>query len=196
MRRARRAVLVAPLLALACGTREPASSPAPSVAAPATPAPATTTTTTTTLPPPVWRTVRWGMKPAEVLAALPGEAVRLPRPENFGQPTPGSTDVAIPAWESDGVRFRVLLGFATGGLDRIHLVVPRPASGTCEDLEAKLVAKHGAAASREPIQTSLRGEAVTWRLPDQTIVLACTEQASLGFRSVTLDYTPPVAAGG
>jgi hypothetical protein len=87
----------------------------------------------------------------------------------------------------------VLLGFANGGLDRIHLVAPRPTSSTCEDLEKLLTARHGPPAGREPIATSLRGEAVRWRLADQTVTLACTEQVSLGFRSVTVDYTPPPA---
>jgi hypothetical protein len=183
---------VAALLVPGCGRREQPPSPAPSDAAPlATPAPATTTTTTTTLPPPVWRTVRWGMTADEVLKALPGEAVRLPRPENFGQPTPGSTDVAIAAWESEGTKYRVLFGFASGGLDRIHLVAPRPTSATCEDLEKRLTSRHGPPEGREAIATSLRGEAVRWRLADQAVTLACTEQASLGFRSVTVDYTPP-----
>ena len=188
-------VLVAVLVS-GCGTRDQPPPPPPSDAAPGAtaPAPSTTTTTTTTLPPPVWRTVRWGMTADEVLKALPGEATRLPRPENFGQPTPGATDVAIPAWESEGTKYRVLFGFASGGLDRIHLVAPRPTSATCEELEKALTARHGPPAGREAIATSLRGEAVRWQLADQTVTLACTEQAALGFRSVTVDYTPPPGA--
>ena len=191
----RRAVLLLPLLAAGCGTREPAPAPQASAAAPAaTLAPAaTTTTTTTTLPPPVWRTVRWGMTREEVLAALPGEARRLPKAENFGQPTPGATDVAIPELTMGEIRYRALFGFGGGTLDRIHLVVPRAAAGTCGDVERELTARHGAPAAREAIATSLRGESVTWNLPDQTLVLACTEQRSLGFHSVTIDRVPPGA---
>jgi hypothetical protein len=193
--RARRFAAVAlPLLAAAC-TREPA--PAPPASAPATtPAPAatTTTTTTTTLPPPVWRTVRWGMSREEVLAALPGEAKRLPRPEAFGQPTPGAAEVAIhemAAGPHGRHAYRALFGFGTGGLDRIHLVASKPTYDTCGEVERELTERHGAPSRRNEIATSLRGEAVVWTLPAETITLACTEKPSLGFRSVTVDRVPP-----
>jgi len=190
-----RAVLLLPLLAAGCGTREPAPAAQPS-SAPATtlaPVATTTTTTTTTLPPPVWRTVRWGMTREEVLAALPGEARVLPKPENYGQPTPGATDVAIPDMAMGEIKYRALFGFGDGKLDRIHLVVPKAASGTCGDVERELTERHGAPAARNEIATSLRGESMTWSLPDQTIVLACTAKPSLGFHSVTIDRTPPGA---
>ena len=191
----RRHVLVAlPFLAAACGTREPG--PAPQASPPAAtiaPAATTTTTTTTTLPPPVWRTVRWGMSREEVLAALPGEAQRLPKAEAFGQPTPGAAELAIP--ESRGARHvhRVLFGFGSGGLDRIHLVAAKPTYDTCGELERELTEAHGAPSGRSEIATSLRGEAVTWTLPAETVTLACTERPSLGFRSVTIDHVPPGA---
>src|SRR5262245_23748192 len=109
--------LCLPLAGIACGKPEPKPTPPPS-----TQAAATTTTTTTTLPVPtavptpvpVWRTVRWGMKKPEVLAALPGEAQKLGKPAEFAQPQPGSRlkpgsgDVSIPVYEADGAKFRVL----------------------------------------------------------------------------------------
>ena len=91
------------------------------------------------------------------------------------------------------IRYRALFGFGDGKLDRIHLVVPKAAYETCGDVERELTGRHGAPAGRSEIATSLRGEAVTWSLADQTIVLACTEKPSLGFRSVTIDRTPPGA---
>ena len=191
----RLAAAVFPLLAAAC-TREPA--PAPQASAPAgtlAPAATTTTTTTTTLPPPVWRTVRWGMSRDEVLAALP-EARRLGAPENFGQPTPGMTDVAIQEMAEGEKRYRALFGFGAGGLDRIHLVASKPTYDTCGEIERELTAAHGAPAGRRDIVASVPGQAVSWALPAQTITLACTEKPSLGFRAVTIDRTPPAAPVG
>jgi hypothetical protein len=191
----RLAAAAIPLLAAAC-TREPA--PAPQASAPAgtlAPAPATTTTTTTTLPPPVWRTVRWGMSREEVLAALP-DARRLKAPEAFGQPTPGSTDVVIPEMTEGALRYRVLLGFAAAGLDRIHVVVPKANIDSCGDVEKALTAMHGAPSGRGQIGGSLSGESVAWTLPAETITLACTGKPSLGFYSVTIDHVPPAAPAG
>jgi len=60
------------------------------------------------------------MTKPEVIAAFPGEAQQLAAPAEFGQGT-GSSDVAIPAYELEGVKFRVLFGFGAQGLNRIHL---------------------------------------------------------------------------
>ena len=174
-----------------CGTREQASPQAgPQHASPSA-APPTTTTTTVPAPPPVWRTARWGMTKDEVLAAFPGEAQRLAKPADFGPSRPGSSDVAIPAYEADGVKFRVLFGFESNALNRIHLAAVKPGDATCSDLEKLLTEKHSAPATRNDTGTSLRGEEFVWKRPDQTITLACAGVASLGFRSVTLIYTPP-----
>ena len=188
------ATLALPLLAAAC-TREPAPAPQASVPATTLAPAATTTTTTTTLPPPVWRTVRWGMSRDEVLAALPGEAKRLPKAEAFGQPTPGAAELAIQEMSLGPHAYRALFGFGAGGLDRIHLVAAKPTYDTCGEIERALTERHGAPSSRNEIATSLRGEAVVWTLPAETITLACTERPSLGFRSVTVDHVPPAPAG-
>ena len=176
-----------------CGTREQASQQAGSQQAPASTAPATTTTTTTTttMPPPVWRTARWGMTKDQLVAAFPGEAQRLATPIPFGAPTPGSSDVMIPAYEADGVQFRVLFGFESDALNRIHLSAVKPGDATCGDVEKNVTAKHAAPVARNNTGTSLRGEEIGWKRPDQTITLGCAGVQSLGFRSVTLIYTPP-----
>jgi len=155
-----------------------------------------TTTTTTTLPPPppVWRSAVWGMKKPELLAAFPGEAQKLPTPADFGQPRPGPTDIAIPAYEADGAAFRVLFGFGADGLGRVQLTALKPSSATCEDLEKRLTQEHAKPSSRNAIETSLRGEEILWTTPRETITLSCLEKASLNFRSVTLDYTATSAA--
>lgn len=183
--------LVGLVVIAGCGTRDQASQEAGSQQAPASTVPAATTTTTVPPPPPPWRTARWGMTRDEVLAAFPGEAQRLAKPADFGPPTPGSSDVAIPAYEADGVPFRVLFGFASNALDRIHLSAVKPGDATCVDVEKVLTAKHAAPAAWNNTGTSLRGEEIVWKRPDQTITLWCAGVPSLGFRSVTLVYTPP-----
>ena len=97
-----------------------------------------TTTTTMPSPPPVWRAARWGMKKAELLAAFPGEAQRLEQPADFGRKGEGSTDVAIPAYEIEGTKFRVLFGFDGDALTRIHLSAAKAGDATCGDLEKQL----------------------------------------------------------
>jgi hypothetical protein len=171
-----------------CGKKEAPPQAAPEPAPPTTMAP--TTTTTTTMPPPVWRAARWGMTKDEVLAAFQGEAQRLAKPAAFGPPTPGSSDIAIPAFDADGVTVRVLFGFESNALNRIHLFAAKPGDATCGDVEKAVTAKHSAPAARNNTGTSLRGEEIVWKRPDQTITLWCAGVFSLGFRSVTLMYTP------
>jgi len=160
--------------------------------APPSTVPTTSTTTTTTTmpaPPPAWRSAVWGMKKAELLAAFPGEAQKPATPADFGQPRPGPADVAIPAYEADGATFRVLFGFGADGLGRIQLTALKPSSATCEDLEKRLTQEHAKPSSWNAIETSLRGEEILWTTPRETITLSCLEKLSLGFRTVTLDYT-------
>jgi hypothetical protein len=134
------------------------------------------------------------MSKAELLAAFPGEAQRLPKAENYGQPVAGASDVAIPSWEAEGTKFRVLFAFDSGGLDRIHLSAPKPAAATCGELERQLTASHGTPASPHPTGTSLPGVATVWSSPLARITLSCFERPALGFRLVTVDYVPPGTA--
>ena len=166
------------------------------------------TTVTTTLPPPptpvptpppVWRTTHWGMKKAEVLAALPGEVQKLEKPVPFGRAQAGAgtlegqSDLTIPSYETEGAAFHVLFGFEGEALNRVHLAAIKAGPSTCADLEKALAEKHSAPTSRERLEGSLRGNAITWTKPEQTIVLTCTGVASLGFQTVTLDYKAPEA---
>jgi len=185
-------LMVSAVLA-ACGTKEQAAPPVSTRETPSSAAPTTTTTTTTTVPspPPVWGSARWGMTKDEVLAAFPGEAQRLATPADFGPPSGGSTDVAIPAYEIDGMKFRVLFGFESDALNRVRLSAVKAGAATCGDLEKLLTEKHSAPSDRSTSQTTVRGEQIVWKRPEQTITLACTEAPSLGYRTVTLDYTVP-----
>jgi hypothetical protein len=185
--------LVLPAALAACGTKDQASPPVgtPPASPSAAPTATITTTTTTPSPPPVWRAARWGMTKAEVLAAFPGEAQRLARPADFVPRTEGSTDVAIPTYEIDGMKFQVLFGFESDALNRVHLSAVKAGDTMCSDLEKLLTEKHSAPSDRSSTQTTLRGEQIVWKRPEQTITLACTEARSLGYRTVTLDYTAP-----
>jgi len=186
------ASLVVPVVLAACGTKEQPPPPVTIQQAPPSTVPATTTTTTTVpSPPPVWRSARWGMTKNEVLAAFPRDAQRLAQPADLGAPGSGSTDLAIPASEIDGMKFRVLFGFESDALNRVHLSAVKAAETTCGDLEKLLTEKYSAPSDRSTTQTNLRGEQIVWKRPEQTITLACTEAPGLGYRSVTLDYTAP-----
>lgn len=183
--------MIVPALLVACGPKEQAPPPTTTVPAPASAAPATTTTTTTTLPPPppaVWRSARWGMTPVQLLAAFPGEAQRLDKPVAFGAPATGSTDVAIPSCDVEGVTYRALFGFGSGKLDRIQLSALKPADTVCGDLEKALTEKLSAPTDRSSTQTTTKTDQTVWKGPEQTVTLVCAENAALGFRSVTLDY--------
>jgi hypothetical protein len=133
----------------------------------------------------------------EVRAVFPGETQRLAQPAPFAQPQPGSSiptgssTLAIPAYEADGATFRVLFGFEGDALNRVHMSAVKPAASTCDDVKKVLTEKHSAPAQVNSTGSSLKGEEITWKRPDQTIALSCAGVASLGFLTVTLDYMAP-----
>ncbi len=193
-----------PVLLASC-TQKEAPPPVAQQAPMTTVAPTTTTLpppppTTAPTPAPVWRDARWGMTAAEVLATFRGEAQKLARPASFAQPQPGATvppgagGIAIPAYEADGTTFRVLFGFEKNALNRIHLSSPKPDAGTCAGIEAALTERLAAWPERRSTGSSLKGEEMVWKRPDQTIVLSCAGIASLGFLKVSLDHLAPGTA--
>lgn len=192
-----------PVLFASC-TKKEEPPPPPSSTVVATPPPTTTTLAPTPTPeptpPPVWREARWGMTPAEVLAAFGGEAKKLAKPDRFAEPQHGSSlpagtaEIAIPSYEADGATFKVLFGFDKNALARIHLTAHKPIAGTCGFVEGALSERLAATPQRKATGSSLRGEEITWRRPDQTVVLSCAGVASLGFLTVSLDYLSPAAA--
>jgi hypothetical protein len=205
MSRARRwgLAVAVPALALAAACKAKEQPVAQATPPPTTVAPTTTTLpppTTIATPPPVWRAARWGMTKKEVLAAFPGEAEQLATAASFAQPQPGSSlvagssDVGITAFEMEGTRFRVLFGFEADALNRIHLSAAKAGAATCEDVEKTLTAQHARPAQREKTGGSLRGDEITWKLPDQTITLSCAGVRSLGFQTVTLDFLAPASS--
>jgi hypothetical protein len=135
------------------------------------------------------------MSKRDLQAAFAKETQRLPRPVPLASPGTGTSDLAIPAYQADGAAFRVLFAFTAphAGLSRIQLSAPKPAESTCADVEKRITDEHGAPAGRSTTETSIRVQEVVWKLPDQTITLACSEKPSLGFREVALDYAPAEA---
>jgi hypothetical protein len=193
-----------PVLTASCTKKEEAPPPPPPTTVAATLPPTTTTLAPTPTPeptpPPVWREARWGMKAAEVLAAFKGEAKKLPKPERFAEPQhgsslrPGTSEVGIPSYAGDGATFTVLFGFDKDALDRIHLSAQKPLAGTCGFVEGALSERLAATPERKRTGSSLRGEEITWKRPDQTVVLSCAGVASLGFLTVSVDHLPPGTA--
>ena len=196
-------IVAAPVLLASCAKKEEpkpvVEQPSPALA-PSTPTPPPPPTPKPT-PPPVWRTARWGMTRTEMLAAFPREAQKLGLPAPFAKPQPGSvlaagsSDISIPMYEADGAKFRVLFGFESGRLNRIHLAGIRPGADTCGEIEKALSERNSVPPQRQRTGSSLQGEEITWTLPDQTIVLSCGGVASLGFVTVTLDYLAPAHDG-
>ena len=141
------------------------------------------------------------MTPSEVLGAFPREAQRLDKPAAFARPQPGSilpagsSAIAIPTYQADGVTFHVLFGFESNRLNRIHLAVVKPGADTCGELEKGLSERISVPSQRQRTGGSLKGEEISWTLPDQTILLGCGGVASLGFVTVTLDYLAPARDG-
>ena len=136
-------VLILPAVLAACRAKEQAPPPATTLPPPPSTAAVTTTTTSTIpSPPPVWGAAHWGMTKAEVLAAFPGQAQPLPQPVTFGPQTPGASDVAIPAYDIEGAKFRVLFGFEGDALNRVYLSALKAAESTCGDLEKQLTDKY------------------------------------------------------
>jgi hypothetical protein len=131
------------------------------------------------------------MTKAEVLKAFPGEAQKLPQPADFGPQSPGTTDLAIPSYESEGTSYRVLFGFQADALNRIQLSAVKPGEAVCGDLEKQLTEKHSAPSDRNTTQTNLKTDLMVWKRPEQTITLACSQALRLGYRTVTLDYSAP-----
>ena len=191
--------LLVPLAFASCGRKEQPAPPVETRQASPTAAPTTTLPPPTTVPtpPPVWRAAHWGMTKKEVTVAFPGEAQRLAKSAEFAEPQPGSSllrgasDLAILAYEVDGTTFRVLFGFESDALNRVHLSAVKPGPTTCGDLEKSLTTEHSEPSQRGSTGTSLKGQEITWKLPEQTIILACGGVASLGFQTVTLDYMAP-----
>jgi len=69
-----------------------------------------------------WRSARWGMSVAEVLAAFPGEAVRLEPEQRLADGNTVAVEIAVHEVAGEPLRVRFL--FAGGGLVLVSLRTP------------------------------------------------------------------------
>ncbi len=148
-----------------------------------------------------WRAAKWGMTEAEALAAFPGEAERLAKPERLGE---GTATVGIPAYKIQSKEFAVVFGFdEKGGLHLVRITLTdniAPGvlhSGSFDLLETLLTEKYGKPTSSkdEQVTPSMSSRTRMWRLPRTVINLKYTFSAGFGtvkfFDVVMLTYTPP-----
>ncbi len=94
----------------------PGSGPAPR---PPAPAAAAAPEPPSFLAPPAWRAARWGMTPAEVVAAFPGEASLLSPPVTLPDGNVVSAGIDGYAWE--GLKVNVRFVFTEGRLALVSL---------------------------------------------------------------------------
>lgn len=143
-----------------------------------------------------WREARWGMTDDQVLAAFPGEAMRMERPELL--PSGSECRAWIPRYNVQTMEFEVLLCFGHAGLALVKLSTPTSPDvlrgiginmAWFKTLEELLTVKYG-----QP--TSITAPAtVLWARPDTTIRLSHTYlmpyRKSKGYSFLTLSYAPP-----
>ncbi len=92
-----------------------------------------------------WRATRWGMTPAEVIAALPGEAKPITPAVNLPDGNVVAAGVDGHAWE--GLAFQVRFVFEGGKLALVSLRTPQDRyvdAAAYETLRRSLVARWGA----------------------------------------------------
>lgn len=114
------------------------------------PADAPPTKGTSAAPGEAWRTTRFGMTPAEVVAALPGEATLLSPPVTLPDGNVVAAGVDGYAWE--GLTFQVRFVFEGGKLAIVSLRTPQDRyvdAAAYDALRRALVARWG-----PPLQTS------------------------------------------
>ncbi|MBK9517095.1 MAG: hypothetical protein IPO09_07010 [Anaeromyxobacter sp.] len=158
------------------------------------------------VPPPAWREARWGMAPAEVLAAFPGEA-RSPLKPNWADDGPVLAE--IPSFEIGDGSYKVYFVFTKEKLARI-LVAARSlaepeAVGRYDFLLKMLSGRYGAP---EACSTDDKSKGVirnvqvhcNWSAPSSKVTLAQSliapkQHLALGIAtrpfSLTIFYSPP-----
>jgi hypothetical protein len=136
--------LAAAALSVVVAAAAPAADAPPAKDAPAPPA-ASQAADAPPAPGEAWRATRWGMTPAEVVAALPGEAKLLTPPVNLPDGNVVAAGIDGYAWE--GLAFQVRFVFEGGKLALVSLRTPQDRyvdAAAYETLRRSLVARWGA----------------------------------------------------
>lgn len=132
---------------------------------------------------PGWRETRWGMTEDEVLAAMKGEANRVPTPrERAGR----VEALEIPQYAIGPYRFKVTFNFTEGKLVGVILTGDKDSPVSYPGVKDMVVAKYGAPASESP--TAI-GRHAQWNFPSTRIALA--EIRAPGLTIISLSYSPP-----
>jgi hypothetical protein len=131
-----------------------------------------------------WSKAKWGMSDEEILAALPGQAVRLDPPEKYL-----GSRVHIPSFELAGSEFEV--HFVPDKAGRLSSVLLSPVGTPSEgfdylfqSLENLLVAKYG----RPWKSTEARSERIQWSLKTTTITLSRSKFPGFDIQILNLQY--------
>jgi len=129
-----------------------------------------------------WRNASWGMTESQVLAAFPGEAVRLEKPDKYKK---AIATIGIPTFNVEGVPFKVRFGFANAKLTMINLSAEHLALAQVryDQLKQTLTEKYGHPLTDR--ETSIGPEA-TWKTPVNLISLGLYPLTGL----LTVHYTP------
>jgi len=136
-----------------------------------------------------WTAAKWGMTDAQILAALPGQAVRLDPPEKLNR-----SSVHIPELDVAGTKFHVYFTPDKDGLLSSVLFSPigSPAQGldaVFQELQNLLVDKYG-----RPWKTDEQGNSeIQWSFPTTVITLSRIKVSGFGTQFVHLQYKRKVA---
>jgi hypothetical protein len=134
-----------------------------------------------------WTKAKWGMTDAQILAAFPGQAVRLDPPD-------AGAHIAIKAFDLAGSPFYVrFLTDPESGLNRVVVHAPHLSSERLDllfqNLQNMLVEKYG-----RPWKSAEFGESeLQWSFPSTTITLGRTKVTGFGTQFLTLIYVKRVA---
>lgn len=136
-----------------------------------------------------WRTLKWGMSERQVLAALPHEAARLPKPEKMGG---ADATIKIPHYKFGNVEFEVLLAFTGGQLTNVLLweeAAPSRKPSVAADFEALaqlLIEKYGKPTTDK---NDARTRDRTWEFPSGMASLTFMKLTETDFVSVSYKKT-------
>jgi hypothetical protein len=134
-----------------------------------------------------WKAAKWGMTEDEVLAALSGQAARLP-----GLHKDGTASVAIEPLIIAGHDFRVTFVLAkSGGLIRVAVMPTEnnPSEVVFEDLRKALIEQHGAPASSQSTRDGpVLRQVVKWDFPTTSAELTHTFSPAIRNSVILLLY--------